>query len=94
MEAKIVFYKQEKLNQNGKFNLRRDLLGLEQKSNFGRYKYKVKGLLDEIPHYKPADSAIIIEPKKLSLVKEILSKHNVFYEIFNIEISANKLKMR
>ena len=31
MNAKIIFYKQTKLDQNTKFKLRRELLGIEQK---------------------------------------------------------------
>ncbi len=91
MKARIVFYKQNKLDQNTKFRLRRDLLGLEQKSNFSRYKYKVEGLLDRIPHYRPVDSAIIIENKNLNKVKEVLDKYITTYEIFSIKLPINKL---
>ena len=94
MKAKIIFYKQGTLNQKEKFNLRRDLLGIEQKSNFGRYNYKVKGVLDEIPHYKPFDSTIIIEAKNLIMLKEVLSRHNVNFEIFDMDIPQNKLKVK
>lgn len=91
MKAKIIFYKQNNLDQKNKFKLRRELLGLKQKSNFSRYTYKIKGILDEIPHYKPADSAIIIENKHLNKIKTTLKKHKTTYEVFNIEIQANKL---
>lgn len=91
MEAKIVFYKQNKLDQNTKFRLRRDLLGLEQKSNFSRYRYKVSGLLDRIPNYRPVNSSIIVENKNLRKVKNLLSKYATTYEIFSIKIPTGKL---
>jgi len=94
MNAKIVFYKQNNLDQNSKFKLRRELLGLKQKSNFSRYTYKVKGILDDIPHYKPTDSAIIIENKHLNKIKKTLNKHKINYEVFNINLSKDKLTLK
>ena len=91
MKAKIVFYKQSNLNQNEKFKLRRELLGLKQKSNFSRYSYPIKGILDEIPHYRPIDSAIIVEDKNLLKIRTVLGKHNADYEVFSIDISKGKL---
>lgn len=89
-----MFYRQQKLTQNEKFKLRRALLGIEQKSNFGEYNYKVKGLLDDIPHYRPVDSAIIVKLIDKPQIISILKKYNVFYEVFDIEIPLNKLKMK
>jgi len=86
MKAKVIFYQQDNLSQNNKFKLRRELLGLEQKSNFSRYKYKVKGLLDETPHYRPVNSTIIIRNKDLGKIKAVLDKHDAKSEIFDIDI--------
>lgn len=94
MEAKIIFYTQKKLDQNTKFKLRRELLGIKQKSNFSRYNYKIEGLLDQIPHYRPIDSAIILRPQDLFKVKKILGKYNAKYETYDILINPNKLKTR
>ena len=92
MNAKILFYRQDELDQNTKFRLRRELLGLEQKSNFGGYNYKIKGFLDKIPHYRPVKSTIIIRNEDVNKTKAILSKYGTKLEIFNIEIPKNKLK--
>lgn len=94
MDAKIVFYNQSGLDQNSKFKLRKELLGLKQKSNFSRYSYKVNGILDEIPHYKPIDSAIIIEKESLKRIKAVLGKHKVKCEVFNIEVPRSKLSIK
>ena len=91
MEAKIVFYRQGELDQNTKFKLRRDLLGIEQKSNFSRYKYKIKGILDEIDHYRPVNSTIIIKKEDVKQIKEVLRKYNTKFEIFSIKIPSSKL---
>ena len=92
MTTKIIFYKQDKLDQNTKFKLRRDLLGLEQKSNFAKYTYKQKGLLNTIPHYRPINSAIIIEKENELKIKAILNKYNAQHETFDIKNPKNKLK--
>lgn len=94
MNAKIIFYNQKRLNQNTKFKLRRDLLGLEQKSNFSRYKYSIKGVLNQIPHYRPVDSTIIIKSKDLQNITEILDKYKARYETFDIVIASNLLKLK
>lgn len=91
MEARIVFYRQDELDQNTKFRLRRDLLGLEQKSNFSRYKYKINGILDKLDHYRPVNSTIIVKKKDIKQVKEVLRKYNTKYEVFVIKIPRNKL---
>ncbi len=94
MNARIIFYKQEKLDQNTKFKLRRDLLGIEQKSNFARYKYKIPGLLDKIPNYKPVKSTIIVKNEDLSKIKNVLNEYNAEYEIFEIKIPITKLSQK
>jgi len=91
MNAKIVFYKQDRLNQNTKFKLRRDLLGIEQKSNFSRYSYHIEGILDKIPHYRPINSSIIVENKNLKHIKDILAKYNAEFEVFDIVTPKSKL---
>ena len=91
MDTKIIFYKQNKLTQNAKFKLRKDLLGIEQMSNFSRYSYHIEGILDKIPNYKPIKSSIIIEKKNLKLIKNILTKYNATFEVFDIKIPKSKL---
>jgi len=92
METKVIFYKQQGLDQNTKFKLRRELLGLEQKSNFSRYKYKVKGVLEEIPHYKPVDSAIIVKKDDVKKIEKILSKYGATLEVFEIKVPKIKFE--
>lgn len=94
MDARIIFYKQDGLDQNTKFMLRRDLLGLEQKSNFARYKYEVKGLLDTIPHYKPVRSTIIVEDKNVANITTVLTKYKATFEVFDIKVPRTKLNKK
>lgn len=93
MKAKIIFYKQDNLDQNTKFKLRRKLLGIKQKSNFARYEYSVEGILNKIPNYRPIKSSIIVKNQNTNLILEILNKYDAKYEIFNIEIPKSKLKI-
>lgn len=92
MDTNIIFYKQKGLDQNTKFKLRRELLGIEQKSNFSRYKYKVGGLLDEIPHYRPVDSTIIVKKEDVQKIKRLLMKYKVTWEVFEVKIPETKLQ--
>lgn len=92
MDTNVIFYKQKGLDQNTKFKLRRELLGIEQKSNFSRYKYKVKGLLDEIPHYRPVDSTIIVKKEDVPRIRELLKKYNTTIEVFEVKIPETKLQ--
>lgn len=92
MDTKVIFYKQKGLDQNTKFKLRRELLGIEQKSNFSRYKYKVRGILDEIPHYRPVDSTIIVKKEDVPKIRELFKKYNVTIEVFEVRIPETKLQ--
>lgn len=94
MDAKIIFYKQTKLDQNTKFKLRRELLGIEQKSNFARYKYKIEGILNKIPHYRPIDSTIIVQKKDADKIIKTISKYGAEYELFGINIDKAKLVVK
>lgn len=93
MDTKVIFYKQDRLDQNTKFKMRRELLGLEQKSNFSQYKYKVKGILNEIPHYRPVNSTIIVKNEDVDKIKKILNKYKVTLEIFEVKVPNSKLKV-
>jgi len=92
MGTKVIFYKQDGLEQNTKFKVRKELFGLEQKSNFARYKYNVSGILNKIPYYKPVNSTIIVNDKDVKKIQEILDKYNVESEIFDINVPKTKLK--
>jgi hypothetical protein len=91
MEAKIIFYNQNELDQNTKFKLRRELLGVKQKSNFSRYEYKVEGILNKIPNYRPVNSSIIVESKNVKIILSILAKFNAKYEVFDINLPKSKM---
>lgn len=91
MNTKVIFYKQDMLDQKTKFKLRRELLGLEQKSNFSQYKYAVKGILNNIPHYRPVNSTIIVKNEHVAEIKKILKKYKTTIEIFDINIPSTKL---
>lgn len=89
MKAKIVFYHQERLNQNEKYQLRKALLGADQKSNYGNYQYRIKGLVDKIPSYRPVNSSIIVLNEDLDKVINILNKFKIKNETFSIEIQKS-----
>lgn len=70
---------------------KRDFMGYVDKSNNGMYKYQRKGLLDEIPHNKPAKGVIIVKKKDSSRVKHLLKKYKARLRSFDIDIKQSVL---
>lgn len=92
MKAKLICYTLgNKSKQRGIFS--RELFGYMDKSCRGQYTYKRKGLLSEIPHLRPVRSVIIVEEKNCKKIKNFLDKFKVKYNIYNIIINKNKLKI-
>lgn len=65
---------------------------MEQKSNFSKYNYRVKGILDNISHYRLVNSTIIVKNEDVKDIKKILDKYSVKSEVFEIRFPENKLK--
>ena len=53
---------------------------------FGRYKYKIKGLLYQIKYIKPCHVALIIENKDYSKIIKLIKRYSISYVNYNIEV--------
>jgi len=54
----------------------REFYGYMDKSNYGKYQYRRKGLLDRIPHVKLIRGAIIIKKENCDEITQFLKKFN------------------
>ena len=73
----------------------RKLYGYRSSSNYGRYHYEVKGLLDTIPSIRYEDGNFLIPSSKKRKITEFLEKNNASYRMWRVipdESEMEKLK--
>ena len=79
---KLFCYNLEKLSNPHKNKFRKDLLGHNDASHNGKYKYKRDGLLQRIWNKKPVRSVVIVKEVDAKEVIKILKKWNVQYVVY------------
>ncbi len=67
---------------------RKEFLGYIDHSNHGRFTYRRKGILDEIPHVKLIRSVVIIREEDRGKVVQCLEKHGAGYYIRRVELTS------
>lgn len=87
MKGTIIFYKLDSLKPNSKEKVLRGLFGKEQQSYYGKYKYRIGGILDDIPNYKPTRGSVIILKKDEKKVINFLESNKVEYEIYSTSVN-------
>ena len=94
--GRIIIYKMRKRLAPGmRSRLFQKFLGYKDKSNFGKYTYRRKGLLDQISHISPARGVLIVRAKDVKKIFEFLKDKA---EVFSRKIvltakDKKKLKM-
>ncbi len=91
MKAVLICYSLGKVNHDVRSAFKREFMGYIDKTNKGAYEYQRKGLLDDIPHIKPAKGVIIIRDKDSNKVKRLLRKYKAHLRLFNINIKQSTL---
>jgi len=66
--------------------------GQETSSNNGRYRYRRKGFLDDIPHIKLIRGVIIVFKKDVNKVIEFLKDYNTDIYIRNVELTLEDFR--
>lgn len=84
MEAKLVTYRTEKLNNSEKSQLSKKLNGYTDKSHHGEYTYHREGLLGKTRYVKVYKNTFIIAREDWPLIKEELEKKKATIKIWNI----------
>ena len=92
MQAKIIIYNQEKLKPKEKTKLKRVLYGHKDTSHKGKYTYKRSGIVEKIPHIKPARAVIIIRKKDVQIITQSLERFKTTFRVYDIIVRKNELK--
>ena len=67
--------------------------GQETSSNKGRYKYRRKGFLDDIPHIKLIRGVIIVFKKDANKVIKFLKSYDTDIYIRNLELTPEDFRI-
>lgn len=92
MKAKIIFYSQKEISPKQRTKFKKELAGHNDASHGGKYKYRIKGLLDRIRHIKPANAVLILKKEDCKEVTNLMKKYSVDYVVYDIEIPASKFR--
>ena len=68
----ITFKLRKEIESTARTRFFRKLYGCKDKSNYGKYTYERKGVLDEIPHIKLARAVIIVRNEDKEKLLEFL----------------------
>lgn len=90
MKAKLITYTISKQPISAQNQLRKQLIGHNDTSHKGKYKYRRDGLLDKIPHLKPSRSTIIAPLNESKQIIRLLNKYNATIKTYDIQIKESK----
>jgi hypothetical protein len=94
MEVNVVIFRLPPGTPNPKLgSFLKKLYGQETSSWQGRYKYRRRGLLDEIPHRKLLRGVVILREKDLEKVLEFLKEWEAQVEVRRIRPTPEDLTM-
>ena len=65
--------------------IHRALYGYKDISNYGKYSYKRKGILQEIKHKKFVGSAIVVKKEDVPKLIKIFKKYSVDFYTFDLK---------
>ena len=97
-KGKIIAFRVQSKTTQAKLNkFCRKFYGYNDKSCYGKYTYKRKGLLDDIPHINPIRSLLIVKNEDCDKVVLFLEKYNAEIFVRNVmleETDMEKLKIK
>jgi len=71
----------------------RKLYGYRSSSNYGKYHYSVKGLLDTIPSVRYEDGNFIIRENDFPVVKKFLNESRTRYRAWKVIPEKDEMEM-
>ncbi len=87
----VAFSVGKGMSQKERNEFSRQFYGYVDKSNYGRYSYKRKGWLDQVPHLKPVKSVIILRNEDAQKVVDYLELFDAKLFIREIVLTQNDL---
>lgn len=97
MKGKIICYnfKASNLSRGDMDQFLREIAGHNDKSNYGKYSYRKRGLLDDLPHIKPVRSVIVVSRNESISLINLIRRYKIDAYIRDIILTKediNKLK--
>lgn len=89
MKAKVIFYSQKEIKPAEKTKFKKELAGHNDSSHGGRYKYKIHGILDQIKHIKPSNSALIVGINDYKKLINLMEKYSIKHIEYTIEVPVS-----
>lgn len=86
MKAKAIFYSQKEITPKERTKFKKELAGHNDSSHGGRYRYRIRGLLDKIPHVKPSNGALILKSDDYKKAINLMKKYSIAYKVYDIEV--------
>lgn len=93
MTGTIIIYKLTALNPIERDNLCRELLGRIVKTHHGKYTYRIKGVLDDVPHIRIGRGILITEKVNKQKLFRFFKKYKI-KNIFIRDIILTKTDIR
>lgn len=85
--AKLICYTLRHISPIERTNLHRELYGYVDNSNNGRYKYRRKGLMENIKHKKVLDCVIIVNDENSKKLVKLLRKYKAKISLFDVFVN-------
>jgi hypothetical protein len=80
MEVVIILFRLPQGSSNARHQeFRRRLYGRDTSTWSGKYRYRLSGLLDEVPHVRFVSGALMVRREHLPLVEELLQEFSAEY---------------
>lgn len=92
MEATIVLYTTRGIEPRVATKMYETLFGKVQKSNYGRYRYEVRGTLPEDAYLRPVRAVIIVKRECHQQVIELFDEYGVKHRSFDVEVQPGIFK--
>ena len=95
MKGKIICYdlKSSNLSRRDIDRFLREFAGHNDKSHHGRYTYRKRGILDDVPHIKPVRCVIVVSNEESPQIISVLKKHKINTYIRDVALTGSDLKI-
>jgi len=70
------------------------MFGKEQQSNYGKYKYKIEGVVPKGGYIRPTRAVVIVREQYFEDIKKLFDSYGIEYRSFKIELKKVDFKNR
>jgi hypothetical protein len=91
MNCIIFLYRTKGIEPRLIAKMNTQLFGKEQQSNYGRYKYEIKGIIPEGGFIRPIKAVVIVKDEYSEDIGNVFDSYGIQYRSFNIELKENDI---